>query len=447
LADSPGNVLNPKKKEGTVMKLKFHTWRNIAILVILFAIPVSVKADAVADWNAIAVQATITAARPGQAGMLDVAVVQAAVYDAVQAIERRFEPYFVEIPGASGSPEAAAAKAAHDVLVHRFPGQAQALGLTYQQYLFNHGLAENDPGVAVGAAAAAAIIALRACDGSFPTTPQPPFVGGTAPGVWRPTPPANLPMLTPWLANVTLFSQFRPSRFRAAPPPALTSREYARDYNEVKAFGGLVSSSRTAEQTDMAQFWAANYLVVWNQALRNIAGEHVEQIAESARLFALADMAMADALIASWNDKIHYVFWRPITAIREGENDGNSRTAGDPTWQPLINTPNYPDYTSGANLVTGAVTRALALFFGRDRMTFSITTTNLGPTVEDTRTYRRFSDAAQEVVDARIYEGIHFRFADEAARNQGIQVADWAFKNLLRPIGDSEDDVNNDDDQ
>ncbi len=193
-------------KYTTTNILKLQTWRRIAIFVILLATPASVSADAVADWNAIAVQATVTAARPGPTGVLDIAMVQAAVYDAVQAIEKRYEPYYVEIKGASGSPVAAAAKAAHDVLVNRFPAQAESLDTTYQQYLSDHGLAANDPGVEVGAIAAAGIIALRACDGSFPVPPPPPFIGGTDPGVWRPTPPALLPMLAPWLGNVTPFT-------------------------------------------------------------------------------------------------------------------------------------------------------------------------------------------------------------------------------------------------
>ncbi len=426
------------------MQPKLQNWRGIAILSILLAIPASVSADTVADWNAIAVQATITAARPGPTGVLDIAMVQAAVYDAVQAIEKRFEPYYVEVNGASGSPEAAAAKAAHDVLVNRFPAQAASLDETYKQYLLNHGLAENDPGVVVGATAAAGIIALRACDGSFPVTPPAPFIGGTDPGVWRPTPPGNLPMLAPWLGAVTPFTLTRPSQFLAAPPPALTSRRYARDYHEVKDVGALNNSARTPEQTDLAHFWNANYVVIWNRALRDIAGAHVEDIGDSARLFALADMAMADAIITSWNSKNYYVFWRPITAIREGDNDGNPRTAGDPDWLSLINAPPYPDHTSGANNISAAALRALALFFGSDRKTFSVTTTNLGPTVEDTRTYERFSDAAQEVVDARIYEGIHFRFADEAARKQGRQVADWAFRHYMRPLDNDGDDGKDD---
>jgi hypothetical protein len=416
------------------MKLKLQTWRNFAVLAILIAVPATVSADVVADWNAIAVQATLTANRPGPANVIDIAIVHAAVYDAVQAIEKRYESYYVEIPGASGSPVAAAAKAAHDVLINRFPDQSDFLNTTYQQYLLNNGLSESDPGVAIGAKAAAGIIALRACDGSFPGTPPPPFIGGTAPGVWRPTPPGNLPMAVSWLGAVTPFTLTRPSQFRAEPPPALTSSQYTKDYNEVKSVGTLNSSSRNADQTDLAHFYAGNTPVIWNRALRNIAVAHVDNIADSARLFALVDMAVADALISAWNDKTHYVFWRPITAIREGDNDGNPGTAGDSGWVSLITTPNYPDYTSGAVNFATTVTSVLEHFFETDHMAFSVTTTNLLPTVQDTRTYHRFSDAAQEVVDARVYSGIHFRFADEAARKQGKQVAQWAFKNFLRPV-------------
>jgi hypothetical protein len=422
------------------MKVKLQLWSNVFVFFVLLIVPSTISADVVTDWNAIAVQATVTAARPGQSGMIDVAMVQVAVYDAVQAIENKYEPYYVEILGASGSPEVAAARAAHDVLVSRFPTQAASLDSTYQLYLLMHGLAESDPGVKVGARAAAAIIALRACDGSFPNPAPPPFTGGTGIGVWRPTPPANLPMLTPWLGNVTPFALTRPSQFRSGPPPALTSREYTRDYNEVKAIGALNNSSRTPEQTDMAHFWNTNYGVMWHTVLRNISITHVDNIAESSRLFALASISIADALITSWNTKNYYVSWRPITAINEGANDGNPFTVGDPSWQPLINTPNYPDHSSGANCFTGSVTRALALFFRTDHMSFSVTTTNPGPTIQDTRTFNRFSEAAQEVVEARILQGIHFRFADEVGRRQGREAANWTFRNYLRPINRHEDD-------
>ena len=422
------------------MKLKLQIWRNFALLAIMLVIPTAVRADVVSDWNAIAVQSTLTAARPGATGVIDLAMVHAAIYDGVQAIERQYEPYYVEVKGASGSSVAAAAKAAHDVLVSRFPAQAVSLDATYQQYLLDHGLADSDPGVAVGAAAAAGIIALRACDGSFPSPAPPPFIGGTEIGMWRPTPPANLPMLAPWLGNVTPFTLTRPSQFRADPPPALISKEYARDYNEVKSVGSLNNSTRTPEQTDVAQFYAGNTLVIWNRALRDIAVAHVDNLADSSRLFALVTLANADALITCWNDKNYYVFWRPITAIREGENDGNPRTIGDPIWGSLLTTPNYPDYTSGAVNFATSTTKAFEHFFGTDNMTFSVTTTNTGPTVQDTRTYERFSDAAADVVNARVYSGIHFRFADEAALKEGREVAGWAFKNFLRPIKKEGDD-------
>ncbi len=432
------------------MKLRLRTWGAIAIVAVMLSAPGSASADAVSDWNAIAVQATITGARPGPTGILDVAVVQAAVYDAVQAIERQYEPYYVEIKGASGSPVAAAAKAAHDVLVNRFPAQTASLGATYQQYLLDHGLPADDPGVAVGAAAAAGIIALRACDGSFPPA-FPPFIGGTNPGEWRPTPPAFAPMLAPWIGGVTPFAMTRPSQFRAEPHPALTHWKYAKDYNEVKRLGALNNPpppvGRTAAQTDLANFWNANFLVVMNKLIRDVADAEVEDIGDSARLFALADLAMGDALITAWNSKRYYVFWRPITAIQLGHTDGNSQTTGDPSWLPLIVTPPYPDYTSGANNAASSTTRAIANFLRSDHLTFSVTTTNTGPTVQDTRTYHRLSDAAREVVDARIYQGIHFRFADEEARQEGKHVADWVFDNFLRPLDDDDDNDDDDDDE
>ena len=404
------------------------------VAVAILAVPVPATADVITYWNAIAVQTTMTGARPGPTAFVDLATVHVAIHDAVQAIDGRFQPYYVEIPAASGSPAAAAARAAHDVLVNRFPAQKESLDGTYQQYLVSHGLSDLDPGIAVGAAAASGIIALRGCDASFPQSST-PFIGGTEPGMWRPTPPGNLPMAVPWLGNVVPFTLTRPAQFRAAPPPSLTSVEYARDYDEVRAVGALNSSSRTAEQTDVAYFWNGNYPVVWNQFLRDIAAAQITDIAESARFFALAELATADALISTWNTKSYYAFWRPITAIREGENDGNPSTTGDATWVPLLVNPNYPDHTSGANAVTRAMTRTAELFFESDRMTFSITTTNTAPTQLDTRTYSRFSDVAQEVVDARIYSGIHFRFADEDARKLGAQVADWVFRHYLRPAG------------
>lgn len=431
------------------------TLRRLAVLIVCgylsWAGPA--LADAVGDWNAITSQAVAAAipARPGPAQILDYAKVHAAVYDAVQAIEGKYEPYYVEIPGASGSSSAAAAKAAHDVLVNLFPAQAASLDTTYNDYLTSHGLDANDPGVAVGQQAAAGIIALRANDGSYPNPPPPPFVGGTEPGQWRPTPSylpgpptAFSPMAVPWLGTVTPYTLTSPQQFRAKPQPALTSGRYTKDYKEVKRLGGDVNSERTQDQTDIAYFWTLNFASQWNLVLREVAAAHVDNIADSARLFALANLASADAIITAWDSKSHFNFWRPVTAIQEGDDDGNPKTHGDTVWHPLINTPNYPDYTSGANNITGAMTRSLKLFFGTDHFTFQVTS-NSPQAIPPTRTYQRFSDAAREVVDARVYLGIHFRFADTAARKQGRQAARWAFRHYLRPV-DCGDDYGDDDD-
>ncbi len=424
----------------------WHKLRAIAVAILvtstLMGWSTITRADAVTDWNAIAVQALATAAppRPGPVAFLDLAIVQAAVHDAVQAIEGRFEPYHVEIPGASGSPEAAAAKAAHDVLVNILPGQAASLDTTYHDYLAAHGLAENDPGVGAGELAAVGILTLRANDGRVPNPLPPPFIGGTDPGVWRPTPsyqagppPSFAPMATPWLGMVPTFTLKSGDQFLAKAPPPLNSKRYAEDYNEVKALGARFNSARTPEQTDLAYFYAGNNFILWNRALRDIAAAHTENIGNNARLLALGTLAIADSVIVAWENKIHYVFWRPITAIQEGDNDGNSRTAGDPTWEPLLNTPNYPDYTSGANNVVGALTRTLELFFGTDHITFTVFSQH-PLAVPNTRTYHRFSDLSWDTVDVRIYQGIHFRFADEEARKQGRHVAQWVFGHFLQPI-------------
>jgi hypothetical protein len=396
-----------------------------------------VAADAVVDWNQITVDA-VTAGRPGPIGMVDIALVHIAVHDAVQAIEKRFEPYHFESDRASGRRSAAVAAAAHDVLVGMYPAQVATLDSIYYNYLADHGLT-GDPGLAVGQQAAMQILPLRRVN---PDPLPPPFVGGTAVGQWQPTPsflgsppmPAPFsPMAVPWMAKFDPFTLTSPARFRAEPPPALTSARYTRDYNEVKNLGSLTSTARSAEQTDLAYFYSGNIPAQWNSALRGVASRYLHRTGDCARLFALANMATADALISSWDSKVQYVFWRPVTAIVEADHDGNAGTIADAAWQPLINTPNYPDYTSGANNVSGSMTRTLELFFDTDRVTFDVTTT-VPLAVRKTRTYRRFSDAADDMVEARMLLGIHFRFADVAARKQGRRVADWTFNHYLLPL-------------
>src|SRR5262245_52918757 len=406
-----------------------------------WAVPAT--ADVVTDWDAIAVQAFLNAGalRPSGTAALDWAMVHVAVHDAVQSYQKRFEPYLQLVPGASGSPVAAVAAAAHDILAHQCPAQASSLNTTYQNYLTNHGLPLNDSGVFVGQQAAAAIILARANDGSFPVPNQPnapPFTGGQDPGEWRPTLPAFASMAAPWLGDVTPFALTDSSQLRPdPPPPALTSGEYTHAYNEIKALGAKVGSARTPEQTELALFWATNYIPTWARAMRDIASANLSDIGDTARLFALTAVQSADAIICAWNTKKYYNNWRPITAIQLGDTDGNPFTAGDPGWLPLINTPNYPDYTSGATNFTSVVTRSLAMFFGTDAMTYSVTwvsTGNPSPT-NTTRTYSSFSDEMDDVVDARVLEGIHWSFSDSVARRSGKHAADWAFSHVMRPSG------------
>jgi hypothetical protein len=402
----------------------------------------AVHADAVVDWNQIASDTIAVApGRPGPSTVLDFATVQVAVYDAVVAIEGRFQPYHVSIPNAHGSSAAAAAKAARDVLVNRVPSQAATVDAKYAAYLASHGLEEDDPGVEVGAQAAAGIIAFRAGDGSFPAM-FPPFTGGTGPGEWRPTPnylppgnpaPGNQPMAAPWLATVRPFTLNDSSQLRPGPPPPLKSGRYTKDYDEVKALGALEGSERTDEQTDLAYFYSGNLVIQFNRLVRTVATANVQDIADSARLFALATTSVADAIIGSWDSKIAFNLWRPVTAIQEGDNDGNSKTAGDPDWKPLINTPPYPEYTSGANNASGATARALALFFGTEEIEFDVTTDVAAATTK-TRHYTCLSTFADDLVEARILLGIHFRTADVVARKTGEKAAQWAFRHHFRPV-------------
>lgn len=400
--------------------------------------------DPIADWNAIAEKAVKTSGHAPPVAALDFAIVHLAIYDAVESIDQRYQPYDRAIPGAAGSAAAAAAKSGHDVLLGLFPSQSATLDAAYANFLSANGIDPFDPGVAVGAQAALNILALRANDGRFPPNP-PPFKGSDDIGQWRPTPSFIFGMappppgfqlgLTPWVANVSPFTMNSDSQFRVDPPPDLSSDTWAADYNETKAFGSLTSTVRTADQTEIGYFWADSGPILWQNALRYISRNYVANIGDSARMFALADTALADAQIACWDSKYFYNFWRPVTAIPLGDQDGNPATEADPSWQPLINTPNFPEYPSGHATVSGAVTHALALFFGTDDIAFQMTTTNPFA-LQKVRSFSRLSQAEDEVIDARIYVGIHFRTSDRVARAQGLRVANWVFKNFFRPIGD-----------
>lgn len=416
-------------------RLRRHVAAIIACALLSPAVPAS--ADAVTFWNVVTIRA-VTIGRPGPVGFLDVALVHAALHDATQAFERRFEPYHVAIRDAHGSPDAAIAAAAHDLLVGLYPDQQNALDADYTAYLAARGLT-GDAGVFVGQQAAAALLGQHRAP---PSPPLPPYTGGTAIGMWRPTPsyigvppmpPPFSPMAAVYLAFTDPFTLIRPSQFRPSPPPRLTSRRYQNDYEEVKAYGARFNSPRTADQTDLAYFWTDNVVVQWNRALREIAEEKGTQLGDTARLFALANLATADLLISDWNAKLHHSFWRPVTAIHEGDADGNRHTIGDVTWEPLANTPNYPEYPSGSSGVAAAMTHVVGRVFGTDAIT--VTMTSAAPlAVRKTRTYVRLTDIVEDVVDARILLGIHFRASNVEGRRLGERVAQWTVTRFLRPV-------------
>jgi hypothetical protein len=405
-------------------------------------------ADPIAAWNQISEIAVKTAGHPPPVAALDFAIVHLAIYDAVESIDARYEPYYTRVPGATGSLSAAAAKAGHDTLAGLFPAQGATLDAAYASFLAANAVDPMDPGIAVGAQAAANMLALRASDGRFPPNP-PPFTGSTEIGQWRPTPsllpgppPSLAPGLTPWVATVKPFTMRSESQFRVDPPPQLTSDLWADNYNETKTLGSLTSTVRTAEQTDIGYFWADSGPVLWQNALRYISRNYLDDTGKSARMYALAETAMADAQIACWDSKYYYNFWRPVTAIRLGNQDGNSATQVDPDWQPLINTPNFPEYPSGHADISGAVSHMLRLFFRTDELMFQMTTTN-ARAVQKTRTYSHFSQAEQDVINARVYVGIHYRNSDMVAAAQGRGVANWVFRHSLRAVdlpGDNQEE-------
>lgn len=298
-------------------------------------------ADAVLDWNVNATTAIVTVAKqPPASAILSYAMVQGAVYDAVNAIDGGHQPYLVA-PAANGSESkpAAAASAAHDVLVSIFPAQAATLDgqLAASLAAIPDGTAET-AGVAIGQAAAAAMLAARTNDGRFGPSIAVP---GQNPGEWRPTPPAFASDPASWVANVKPFLLPSGDVFRSDGPNALTSTAYADDFAEVKSLGSATSTTRTADQTDATIWWQDHGVALWNRMLRNVIVGQGLDIVDAARLLAMTDLAGADALISCWNDKYYWNFWRPISAIREADTDGNPATVADPTWSPLIATPPF----------------------------------------------------------------------------------------------------------
>jgi hypothetical protein len=398
------------------------------------AVAIPARADVVSDWNAITTQIVAVgdptttpatpAARSGPPGLFDIALVHLAIHDAVQAIEGRYQPYYYSTPGA-GSVEAAVAAAAHRVLVLLYPAKQTMLDTIYNTYLTTHGINTTDPGLTVGEAAAVALHTNH----YRPVISVPDFFGpiNPGPGEWR----SAVPMAFLYMAFSTPFALNRVSQFRPEPPPPMTSTRYAREFDEVKTLGD--STAQTAAQQTLGRFWSGNFFAQWNGATRQIAVANLNTVGDSARLFALVNVAAADTSMAVWESKYFYNFWRPDMAIQGAALDGNARTVPQAGWAPLLANPAYPDYVSGANGVTGAFTGMLREFFGTDQMEFSVKSIP-AQAANPERFFDSFSQAAQEVVDARILLGIHFRSADEEARRLGNRVAHWVFQKFLQPV-------------
>jgi hypothetical protein len=391
------------------------------------------NAAVISDWNATAMTTLAgDKTRVPQEWALYLAFMHAAMYDAVVGVEGRYRPYvFHDRAPAGASATAAAAAAAHKILETYEPYAQQSLDGALAASLAGipDGTAKTD-GVAFGERMARKMIALRANDGrNAPVL----FTKPPAPGVWRPTPPDFLPMAVPWLGGVTPLLVRSATQFGPPPPPALTSRRYARNFNEVKAVGSATSTVRTPSQTATATFFSGNAFVQFNAALRDQAAKRGLDIVRSARMFAAVDMTVADALITTWRAKLFYGFWRPSTAIQLADTDGNPATAPDPTWTPLLVNPNYPDYVSGYNAFAASFSQSLEEVVGRHLDLTLISTAVPGVT----RSYDRGRALRADVVNARVWLGIHFRFADVAARNLGIHLAEWTLHHFqpVRPRG------------
>jgi hypothetical protein len=426
----------------TLHRIRVSGLLMAATAVFVFAVSLPARADTVTDWNAIATTAiATTAGQSPHASTLSFAMVQGAVYDAVNAIDRTHGAYLVA-PRArrSDSEEAAAATAAFRVLAALFPSQLATLQPLYDASLaaVPDGRRERG-GVAAGDAAAAAMLTARADDGrnrpfAFPV--------GSEPGAWRPTPPTFALDPAPWVGNVRPFVVPSAAMIRSDPPNPLAGKAYAVDYNEVKRLGALASTTRTADQTEAAIFWQDHGPALWNRVVQALSASQGLDIAESARLFAIVSLASADGAIGCWQSKYRWNFWRPITAIREASSDGNPATHADPAWTPLFDpatpqfgtplvTPGFPDHPAGHGCISGAIVHSLQRFFGADQIAFSAVSNRS----HTTRRFDRFSDALEEIIDARVWGGIHFRKADVQGAVLGKEVAQWLAEHHLQPAG------------
>jgi hypothetical protein len=403
-------------------------------------VPTVASANEVTNWNAIALN-TISAQPPiasqPNATMVFVAMVQGAVYGAVNAVDRHGRPYLINRSFPHGSDDAAAATAAFLVLDSLFPVQDASLRAAYGASLA--AIADGpskDTGIAVGTMAADAMLA-QGHDGRMVIGCT---FGSGLPGVWQPLAgPTGDPLCDPsaWVRDATPFLVNSATQFQSSGPYPLTSAQYAADVNEVESLGAINSTTRTPEETHAAAFWQTNPSTTDNGVARRFVDQFSLDVSDSARLFALLDLSMADAIITTWHDKYQYDFWRPITAIRHADSDGNPATVADPSWTPLFDpslpaaiagvgpaliTPPYPEAPSGATASASAAMHAFASFFGTDQMSFYATSSRFPA---EQRPFNRFSDLTTEVLNARIWAGIHFRHSDVQAEQIGHDVESY----------------------
>ena len=427
--------------------------RYTCVLLLLGAVitfqPVALFAstsDPVLDWmqitNDTALSSSTTVANPILTGRL-LALVGASIFDAVNGIEPRYRPYHVQ-PDAPrhASKRAAAVEAAYEILVLFYPTLTQSL--TAQRDASINALTDSpksiQAGMDWGKTVADTIWKWRLTDGFNP--PPPPFFGvqsivgmPASIGAWRPTPLLNAPGAAPQLATITPWVLRRPSQFRPPPPYALTSSQYATDYNETKAMGVFTGSGRTQDQSDLAIFWNGNPPLIWIRIALQLSASHGLTLTENAHLFALLNLSIADGFVVVWDAKYRYLFWRPVTAIQNGDADGNPSTAPDTAWQPWLDsttgTPNHPEYPSAHAVVSGAAAAILAATFGDD--TAFTATSNVFP---GTRSFSSFSSALAEIADARVFGGIHFRTSCVIGNGVGQEVADYVMSHAMRADDD-----------
>jgi membrane-associated phospholipid phosphatase len=408
------------------------------------------RADDVTEWNQMLLRSAIMtnpAVNPVVTSRI-AAIYSAAVFDAVNGIDRRYEPIHVTPAAPAGaSRRAAAVQAAYASLlqlqpVATYPSMKLALDSKRAASLARIATSQHeDPagiaaGIAWGQTVADAIVAWRSTDGFTP--PPPPFLGGIGVGQWRPTPPALAPGAVPQFASMTPWALASPAQFHPAGPPALDSARYAADFNEVKTMGRATSTLRTADQTVAAWFWnSATPSYLWNGVAVALLEEdrhhpHRRSLVRSARVLALLNLAIADAAIAGWEAKYSFQFWRPVTAIPLADADGNAATEADATWSPLFATPAHPEYPSGHSTLSGAGAAVLAELFGsRTRFTLD---SDLIPGL--TRSYHGFARALEDVKEARIFAGIHFRSACDDGQTIGEAVAKEVLRQVARPQHD-----------